>query len=137
MLPHTVYVLDTMIVEDPANVFVQCFRRFCIWIDISFSGKLDEFKRHAAGLASVAREDLRCLFYDWMVSGTTIACRQGYLDPEALLARLKNEDQGPLLLRSVMTSLNFHGPEDSLNLLRSSLGTSFLSCVPEFFETLQ
>ena len=72
------------------------------------------------------------LFYDFMISGDEVFCREGYVNADALLAHLENI--GPLLAEALkiadLVRLEVHGPAAELEKLREPLA----HLKPQWFE---
>ncbi|HSP45874.1 MAG TPA: hypothetical protein VLO30_07770 [Chthoniobacterales bacterium] len=87
------------------------------------SGKLDAFKAGFPAFVKKTSSEEKNLFYEFMVNGDEVFCREGYTDGEGLLAHLENV--GALLAEALkiadLTRLEVHGPAAELEKLREPL----------------
>ncbi len=86
-------------------------------------GQLDAFRAGFEAFVERTRNESKCLFYGFSVSGNEVHCREGYEDADGVLAHLENV--GDLLEEALkiadLTRLEVHGPASEVERLGKSL----------------
>ena len=86
-------------------------------------GKLDAFKASMPRFVEITRGEAKCLYYDFIINGDEVFCREGYTDAEGVLKHLENVGAllGEALKISDLKRLELHGPATELAKLKGPL----------------
>ena len=88
------------------------------------AGQSDSAKALVAKFVAKTQPEPACLFYEFTLNGDEVFCREGYVGAAGVLAHLENVGAilDEMLKISDLTRLEFHGPAEELDKLRSPLG---------------
>ncbi len=86
-------------------------------------GKMDAAYALLPRFVAKTQPEAACLFYEFTLNGDEVFCREGYVGAAGVLAHLENVSAilDEMLKVSDLARLEFHGPAEELDQLRSPM----------------